>query len=346
MPTRKNRRIARSGSGPAPADIEAAVAALGIEVGGADEYEVKGLCPMHIKRTGKQDRHPSWSVNRQTGLHNCFSCGYKGTFLQLVIDLRYPNDSWSAARWIRRFGIDFQAASDAIRIWDDLRETPEPESPDLDLAARLAMFDAPPEKALRKRGISMEAADYYGIRWDSKREAWILPIRRASDGAVLGWQFKSADGRFFRNFPLGVPKGETLFGYDVFPAGEADALVVESPLDVARIHTAGLLGGLSTYGAEWTEAQMQLVREATDTMISCFDNDKGGAAANKLLLEGDRRAGRRPWTDRIDLWFENYEGIPAKDPGDMSDRQILWSINNAKHWTGLVTARLQLVRGR
>lgn len=343
----RKRRIARSGSGPAPADIEAAISALGIEVQGADEYEVKGLCPMHIKRTGKQDRHPSWSVNRQTGLHNCFSCGYKGSFLQLVIDLRYQNDAWSAARWIRRFGIDFQAAVDALPSWDARRDgTAEPDSPDLDLAARLAMFDDPPEKALRKRSISAEAAAYYGIRWDTYREAWILPIRRAEDGAVLGWQFKSADGRFFRNYPIGVPKGETLFGYDVFPAHEADALVVESPLDVARIHTAGLLGALSTYGAEFTEAQMQLVRSATDTMVSCFDNDKGGHAANKLLLEGDRRAGRRPWTDRIDLWFQNYEGIEAKDPGDMNDRQIHWSIEHARHWTGLVTARLQLARGR
>ena len=46
-----------------------------------------GRCPMHEQRTGKPDHHPSWSINRYTYVHSCFSCGYKGTLHGLLLDL-------------------------------------------------------------------------------------------------------------------------------------------------------------------------------------------------------------------------------------------------------------------
>ena len=42
---------------------------------------------MHEQRTGKPDRHPSWSINQYTYSHFCFSCGYKGTLTSLIIDV-------------------------------------------------------------------------------------------------------------------------------------------------------------------------------------------------------------------------------------------------------------------
>jgi DNA primase len=57
-------------------DVLATLERLGIEgKESGDEYVAR--CPMHAARTGREDSHPSWSINLQTGLFLCFSCGYR-----------------------------------------------------------------------------------------------------------------------------------------------------------------------------------------------------------------------------------------------------------------------------
>ena len=45
--------------------------------------EVWAPCP----NPQHQDLHPSWSINKVTYLHNCFSCHYSGTLTSLLVDL-------------------------------------------------------------------------------------------------------------------------------------------------------------------------------------------------------------------------------------------------------------------
>jgi hypothetical protein len=50
---------------------------------------------MHHIRTGRADNSPSWWINTETGMHICFSCGYKGNLLQLVCDINeFYTDVW------------------------------------------------------------------------------------------------------------------------------------------------------------------------------------------------------------------------------------------------------------
>src|SRR5664279_4699980 len=90
-------------SSGSPADLEAVLLALEVEGIDSVDDEVIGRCPAHLRRLGKPDVHPSWSVNRRTSVHNCFACGYSGTLLQLVIDQRGDNDAFAAAGWLRGF---------------------------------------------------------------------------------------------------------------------------------------------------------------------------------------------------------------------------------------------------
>jgi hypothetical protein len=332
--TRQRRTSARG-----PADVEAACIALGLEIQKVDDTEVHCVCPKHLERTGKEDRHPSFSVNRTTGLMGCWSCQYGGTFMKLVMDLKYPNNAFAAARWIRQFGVDLQGKVENLKPWDQRNQTNvQHDDDDIDIPGLYAMYTDPPTKALALRQISHEAARHYGIRWDDRKRAWITPIH-SPEGTLLGWQAKAADGRFFRNFPQGIKKGETLFGLAQFPAGEP-AILLESPLDVARLYTAGFEGGLSSYGVHFTDAQMRILSEVTDRLIAAFDNDKDGRLANRLLLYGDRKAGRKAWARTINTWFLNYNGITAKDIGEMTDDQIEWAMTHALHWGKIVTAGL------
>lgn len=51
-----------------------------LEIEGTERHgEAWALCPAH------DDRRPSWSINLRTGQHHCFSCGWGGGIVALVI---------------------------------------------------------------------------------------------------------------------------------------------------------------------------------------------------------------------------------------------------------------------
>jgi DNA primase len=79
---------------------------------------------------------------------------------------------------------------------------------------------------------------------------FILPVRDPDNGKLWGWQEKGK--RYFRNVPEGVRKGHTLFGIREFPA-DSPAVLVESPLDVARLYTVGYRNAVSSFGAGVTD---------------------------------------------------------------------------------------------
>lgn len=299
-----------------PADLESVLAQLGVEILRTTDDEVTGRCPMHLQRTGKEDEHPSWSVNRDSGVHNCFSCGYKGTLHGLVMDLRFRNDAFAAARWLRQFQVVLHEVDPEWRA--PVVEAREP----LSEAVKYAMYIDPPEWALQARSVSLEAAQHYGVRWDPADDSWILPIRYAA-GELAGWQRKQQRGRMFRNYPMGVPKGECLFGLEVFPTGEP-AVLLESPLDVCRLYDAGYFGGLASYGAKVSERQMRLLLQATSEVVVALDNDAAGLeTANTLKWE---------WGPRMVMRFFAYPpGSPAKDLGDLNDSEILRGLYEAVH---------------
>ena len=187
--------------------------------------------------------------------------------------------------------------------------------------ARLAVYTDPPASELKKRFITAEAAKHHGVLWDTKNEAWILPIRDPNDFTLWGWQEKGARGRFFKNQPAGVKKSKTVFGVEVMAT---DILVVvESPLDVVRLASVGVAGAISTYGAIISEEQAKIMRRA-DKVIAAFDKDEAGRKACESMRPYARKYG-------IDLSFFNYQGLDAKDPGDMTINQIYQGIENAKH---------------
>lgn len=268
--------------------------------------EINGKCPAHLQRTGKEDKHPSWSVNAESGVHNCFSCGFKGPFVSLVeylLDL----DRGEAATWVRQRG-GIERAKKILGTGMYIHEIPAGQNTDTTKninEASLALYTPPPEEALEKRGIDAGSAEHYGILWDPAKELWITPIRDPDDGTLWGWQAKNE--RYFRNRPRDVQKSHTLFGLDQF-AGDV-AVLVESPLDVPYLHTNDVDGVLATFGSGISHEQMTLVLSVADIVVSAMDNDKAGREANQWLLKN--------YASRTRLRFWNYGDSDAKDPGDM-----------------------------
>lgn len=273
------------------------------------EYERHGneywaRCPQHKKRTGKPDRNPSWSINDK-GLHYCFSCHYSGNLYTLIRDLMGVGAAKSYRAEVEVFGrsgeIDTKSAKAKAEGWVYSRErTKEPGIPDV----YLAMFNpVVPDWALKDRDISADAAGAYEVLWDDD-DAWILPFWHPK-GHLMGWQVKNATGRGFRNHPLGLAKGSTLFGYPVVQESPV-IMVVESPLDAVRLFGLGY-PAVALAGSKATSRQEALLGEF-DRLVLALDSDNAGRVGASLLKNAHPTA--------VNV---QYAELGYKDPGEMSD---------------------------
>ena len=304
---------------PAPGDIAAALSELGIAFRVVDD-EAVCLCPFHYDRkTG------NFSINIETGMANCFACGKGGPFVRVVEAVLHVShseaDRWCRARRMKSLGgsplisQDVSAPRKSGPV-DTLKQINE---------ASLALFTDPPASALagndRWAGCSLAAAQHYGVLWNPGTESWIIPIRDAESHELMGWQEKN--DRHFRNVPKGVDKSSTLFGLESLEGVRpAEPLVlVESPLDVLRLYTAGVPGAVSSYGVHVSSRQLVCLTDcAARSVVIALDNDAAGSAETARLVREFRR---------LRVLVFNYGRSRAKDPGNMADDAIHWGINHA-----------------
>ncbi len=212
----------------------------------------------------------------------------------------------SADRWLRNIGLGAAAPDrepDAEKEYDEewLRD-----------------FDTPPRWALEERGITATACRRFEIKWDDDGEAWVLPIRDADSGVLRGWQTKTASETLTRKH---TRKSLTLFGITQFECGTT-AILVESPLDCARLLTAQFAGGVASFGADVSERHVELLSQRAGRIIIALDNDAAGHTGTEKLLVRLEGCGRP-------VYSFNYGGSPGKDVGELDDDEIAWGIAHA-----------------
>lgn len=306
---------------PVPGDVLGALEDLGIEVSRITEEEAWAICPGHPARLGRTNHRPDkWSVNIKTGQHSCFSCGFRGSFVYLVQEVK-GYDRHDAAQWVRsRGGIqglrrilaDSQGRSSDLERDSGIRPWNE---------ARLALFDDPPDSARLDRRISAGAVKYYGVLWNTEQNNWILPIRDPDTGSLWGLQEKGEG--WFDNRPAKVKKSETLFGIDRF--NNTTAVLLESPLDCLRLYTASVFGGVSSFGVNVSDVQFDILFDKAETIVFALDNDTVGLKKMWDIRNRYLNSGRQ-------IKFADYSHIPwAKDLGTegVTDEDIRKSIQNA-----------------
>jgi hypothetical protein len=267
--------------------------------------QLMARCPFH------RDRKPSLSIRGDTGVWICFAGCDRGTLSKLVERVcKVPR--YMAERWVE--GI---ATVEAYEPW---------EPPIRGEEEWRAEYGRPPRRALDDRGISREAATDLSIRWYRDRSAWVLPVwlqALAGHFMLLGWQYKNADKTWFEP---GTPKSLSLFGIDLFETGTT-AVLMESPLDVAVLLTAGLDGGLATFGTSVSSAQLQLLADRTSRVFLAMDNDDAGRKATEKIAGSEELKGKR-------LLQFSYDHAPdAKDPGEMTNEEIREGLRTAKRIT-------------
>lgn len=288
-------------------DLQNVLVDLGVEVTRAGEREISGRCPVHLSRTGKEDRSPSWSMNAETGLWICYSCGARGSLVSLISELTGDEASLIDVH-------SFLINSSLSRI---TRTEVAEEEPEVDWLS-YSRFSNVPDAYLYNRNLDLNMVRKHGVRWDIKNKSWVIPIISPA-GDLMGWQSKKVD--WVRNYPIGVKKSHTLFGIEQFRNGTA--VLVESPLDVVRmapvLETAQ---GLGTFGAYVSDEQIRLLGSVANQVIVAMDNDEAGIKASKMLFRN------LPRFDKGVLWL-NYKNTNAKDIGDMTDEEIMHAVSTA-----------------
>jgi len=309
-------------------EVQVVLFKLDVDIAQVRGDEVLGICPGHELRTGTKDNNPSWSINIETGVHHCFSCGYKGNLITLVAEQLDFKTEWgrldldAAKSWLHaNTAIDLDLIAKQM---EDIKSSyiaiPKP----VEMSeARLAVYTQVPAWALNARGVTDESCKMYTVRWDAENDAWILPIRDCETGKLIGWQEKGQVMRHFKNRPTGVLKSSTVF-HDYNFSDNNQVIVVESPLDAVRLHSLGIGGAIATFGASVSPAQVNIIRANAENIIFAFDNDQAGQTASLRMLDLSRKTG-------FECKFFNYGNSEAKDVGDMSEEAIRYGIESAKH---------------
>lgn len=289
---------------------------LNIEVVNERGDEIQAFCVAHEERTGHVDHNPSFWINADSGAFICFSCQWKGNLYTLVSYVE-GIDIEQAQSWV---GTDSNMMARFQRVTGTHKEAPRVEEPVVITESMLKAFVPVPEFALKSRGLTAESATKYGILWNKLENNWVIPIREPLSAGLIGWQEKGYDRRFFKNMSR-VKKSEALFGYDVYKGGTM--VVVESPLDVVRLESVGITGGVAIMGASVSETQFKILGSA-DRIIFALDNDDAGRSASREMLK---------WCldTNVEAWFFNYDNTDMKDVGAMSKDEIEWGIKHARH---------------
>jgi len=270
-------------------DVEQLLNELGIDVNKDDGEEWVASCP--LPSHGGMDANPSFAVNPTVRCWNCFKCG-GGNLLMLtkeVLDCEWK-EALAVIRPFTDFGMDGERFAELITqiLMKPRAKMPErePELPWYPSRRLQGRFYGP---EVEERGISRKAAEELDIGVDRAYQsnrgyvgpAIVIPHR--FKGQLTGWQARllgPTDGPRHDN-SSDLPKRWTLYGYDQAQGHQGIVFVVESPMTVARLRSAGYLA-LATFGATLSPYQIKLLRRFPKLALA-FDNDSAGRLAEKRV---------------------------------------------------------------
>lgn len=297
-----------------PPDLPSVLDELGLDVGRTRGLEVWATCP----NPEHDDANPTnYSVNVESGDGFCFACGFRHEGLTSLVAMLLKLDGWHASRWLRDRGATVSARLERIQERRDPSRRTDFDPGEYSIESQFAVFSDPPASALRERELTRDAVVDYGVRWNDAAGTFILPVH-SPRGSLIGWQERTKPRP--KNHPYGLKKKTTLFGVEIFRG--KTAILVESPLDAVRLWSEGVDGGLSSFGARVSPAQMQLIIARASRLLIALDDDEAGISMTEELVA--------QYAHRIPIHCFEYGDAAGKDPGELTTHEILRGIREAR----------------
>jgi len=256
-------------------------------------------CPLPFGNHRNGDANPSSSLNKETLLFNCFTCG-GGSVIWLVQHcLDIPREEAIAKLKNEVLGLSIIPTEDFIKRLESVFDPCHPESLEIPVYSDtlLKRWETTCDY-LTSRGVSeaVQRAMRTGVESRSEfsksltgehmvtLDRVILP--HFMKGQLVGWvarKIQNIDGvPKYRN-SKGFPRGAWLYNLDN-ALGKSEVYVVESPMSVLVMKSRGIDNVVATFGAKVDKQQLSLLRNFSKVNIF-MDGDTPGRNATDHILE-------------------------------------------------------------
>lgn len=232
--------------------------------------ELRTRCPFH------SDKHPSCSINLETGVWICYAgCG-GGDWISFVERVRRDPE---------------------YAPLEELKPVPE-------------ISSKPVLKSLLERHFTREILAKWGIEWDPKMGAMRLPVynRKGGDEGSI-WRYPEGIHPKYR-YAVGFSRNKVLYGVWRLPAHVPQIVLVEGPLDAIWVQEAGI-PAVAILGSSLSEQQAQLVYELRPArVLLCFDNDEAGYKARQQAVPLLQKQGCWVYKTRLPKNVKDIQEVP------------------------------------
>ena len=291
---------------------------------------VMASCPDFEGKHPRGDRRPSFGIHKVSGLANCFACSLHMNLEQLTAKLLTRKlgervDEYKAWLWLER------------QNWVPRQLTPEELKAQLEQMGVDQTLEVLPESVLDQfingvhpsiivnRGITVEMAKFWELRYDSITRRTIIPVRNMM-GYLVGLLSRATSPDDYITHAVGVPglKGESnkyFFKKGLVLYGENRAynhdtvIVVESPLDVIYGWSHGLhelMDIVALMGAKPSPIHIERLLPYRRVILA-LDNDYSGQEGIQTLI--------RQLTGKTKLFIFDHFG--AKDLGEVDSEELV-----------------------
>lgn len=259
-----------------------------------DELVHSCMLPFGLHKNG--DSNPSASLNRETLLFNCFTCG-GGSIIWLAQN-RLEVSKEEAVSWLKGYTsiryIPIEEFEDRLKklFSEEKEQAVDIPTYNKRIVERLACVS----DYLLERGVTEEVQKAMGTGLETKmeinKEGSIVDVTRVviphyMNGKLIGWVARKTEDvpgvAKYRN-SKGFPRNYWLYNLDNC-LGMESVFVVESPMSVLILKSRGVNNVVATFGAKVSKPQLRLLRQFNEVVIF-MDGDSPGRAAKKNLMSG------------------------------------------------------------
>jgi hypothetical protein len=314
-----------------------------------DELIHSCLLPFGLHKNG--DRNPSASLNIEKLLYSCFVCG-GGTLLWATQEILGLDDRAAKRLIEHNLQTDNQSAQQFLAEletrWSGktviAKSMPE-------YSMKLLLKWKQPTEYLEVRGISREVQDKMntGINlnnmdeYNKEGDKVVQPrlvVPHIFKGKLRGWSMRKLDdevqvGPKYKHTSK-FPKDTTFYNWDNVMDKYTEVILVESPLSVLKLQTAGIENCIASFGAQITDNQVSMLRNF-EKVIMIPDGDRTGY---QILVDKPKtKFGKQEvglitrLMPIVDFWIVDH-GIIANtftsnDAGDYNDEELTTMIQKA-----------------
>jgi DNA primase len=309
--------------------VRAVLTNIGVEIKTETGTDFLCACPFHDNR-----HSPAFTISKEKGLWLCFngSCdGSRGGNLEQLVMRVTGREDMEAKRFIAKketeTRVPLSENIDKLFIKHTLPTIPQRLIDSLHQNFKESLEAI---EYMEGRGFELDTVLEFEVGYDVEREMITVPIHD-KDGNPIGLNGRSIEGKYFK-LSKGLPRNEVLFNLHRAKR-HSTVIVCESQFDAMRIHQAGYPNAVCAFGSHWSAAQLGQLERFFERVIIFTDNDEPGIDSGMKIAAALRHLSVR-WShydflNRTPDVTIDGETRPAKDAGEMSDRQIKQCIERA-----------------